>query len=123
SIDLPFTTNSAKLRKDLEQQMLHMLNNARKQSGLPLLKFDEKLAEVARRHSLDMFRQGYFSHYSPDHKSPFDRIRESGIHYAIAGENLALAQNIKLAYEGLMQSPTHKANILSSRFGRVGIGI
>jgi uncharacterized protein YkwD len=61
--------------------------------------------------------------FNPEGKSPFDRIRKEGIQFSIAGENLALAQNLRLAHGGLMESPSHRANIEHKSFSRVGIGI
>ena len=122
-IPLPFKVEKPLDRKELEIGMLDMINAERIQVGLPILYFDEELAEVARKHARDMFRRGYFSHYNPEGKSPFDRIRKEGIQFSIAGENLALAQNLSLAHNGLMESPTHRANIEHKSFGRVGIGI
>lgn len=122
-IPLPFKVKEPLIRKELEIGMLGMINDERKRAGLPVLYFDEELAEVARTHSKDMFQRGYFSHYNPEGKSPFDRIRKEGIQFSIAGENLALAQNLNLAHSGLMESPEHLANIQHKSFGRIGIGI
>ena len=122
-IPLPFKVEKPPARKELEIEMLDMINDERSKVGLPLLYFDEELAKVARKHAGDMFRRGYFSHYNPEGKSPFDRIRKEGIQFSIAGENLALAQNLSLAHNGLMESPSHRANIQHKSFGRVGIGI
>jgi uncharacterized protein YkwD len=41
----------------------------------------------------------------------------------VAGENLAMAQSLNIAHDGLMKSPGHRANILRLHFGRVGIGV
>lgn len=122
-IPLTFKVEEPLLRKELEIGMLEMINIEREKLGLPELYFDEELAEVARTHSKDMFQRGYFSHYSPEGKSPFDRIRNNGIKFRIAGENLALAQNLSLAHQGLMESPVHRANIEHQSYGKVGIGI
>ncbi|MBI3380168.1 CvpA family protein [Candidatus Gottesmanbacteria bacterium] len=62
------------------------------------------------------------SHYNPEGQSPFDRMDKAGIHFTSAGENLALAPNVELAHQGLMNSPGHRRNILSPDFGKVGIG-
>ena len=45
------------------------------------------------------------------------------IKFSAAGENLALAPNVSLAHQGLMNSPGHRANIMSGDFGKVGIGV
>ena len=81
------------------------------------------MAEVARAHSRDMFARSYFSHTNPEGQEAFDRMRQAGITYRVAGENLALAQTLPSAHQGLMNSPGHRANILLPRYGRVGIGV
>lgn len=122
-IRLPYKINSSKTRPDLEAQMLVLINRERAQRNLKPLKADLPLRDVARNHSIDMFRRGYFSHSTPEGKDPFDRIRKANISFMTAGENLALSPNLKTAHTGLMESPGHKANILHRDFGRVGIGI
>jgi uncharacterized protein YkwD len=122
-ITLPYKVSKLKVRPDLESKMLDMVNSERKKKGLKLLKADPELAEVARKHSRDMFTRGYFSHYTIEKKDPFDRMRDAQVVFTTAGENLALAQNLSMAHTGLMNSPGHRANILQGAFGRVGIGI
>jgi uncharacterized protein YkwD len=123
TVSLPFSVKNPGVREDLEAQMLEMVNEERKKEGLPALKADPEMREVARAHSRDMFARSYFSHINPEGKTPFDRAREAGVKFLTAGENLALAQTLKLAHTGLMNSPGHRANILRRSFGRVGIGI
>ena len=103
--------------------MLELVNSERTAAGLQPLAADPELTEVARQHSADMFKRGYFAHVTPENRSPFDRIREADVRFLTAGENLALAPTVQLAHNGLMNSPGHRANILPSSFGRVGIGI
>ena len=91
-------------------------------AGLKPLPPDPELTEVARKHSADMFARGYFAHYTPEGRDPFDRMREANVRFVTAGENLALAPTVMLAHQGLMDSPGHRANILRPEFGRVGIG-
>ena len=50
-------------------------------------------------------------------------MQKAGINYQYAGENLALAPSTSLAMQGLMNSPGHRANILSPNFHKVGIGV
>ncbi|MCC9134796.1 CvpA family protein [Pontibacter silvestris] len=122
-IELPFETESFKPRPDLEAEMLELVNEERVANGLKPLKADTALRRVARLHSADMFRRGYFSHYSPEGEDAFDRMREAEVSFRAAGENLALAPTLPIAHNGLMNSPGHRANILQKRFGRVGIGV
>lgn len=123
TIKLPFIVANAKPQSALEAQMLAMINRERVQAGLKPLLMHAPLTAVARQHSADMLARGYFSHYSPEGKTAFDRLREERIAFLIAGENLALAPSVTIAHAGLMHSPGHRANLLRSQFGKVGIGI
>jgi uncharacterized protein YkwD len=122
-VKLGFSTTRVKERPDLEAKMLEMVNAERKKEGLPLLVADHAMRPVAIAHSRDMMARGYFSHDTPEKLDPFDRMKKAGIKYRIAGENLAIARTLSIAHEGLMNSPGHRANILKSSYGRVGIGI
>jgi len=123
TVSLAYTVQDAPARPELEAQMLDLVNQERARAGLPPLRADPELTAVARAHSRDMLARGYFSHVAPDGKDPFDRLRQAGVSYRTAGENLALAPTLAMAHRGLMNSPGHKANILRPAFGRVGIGI
>lgn len=123
TVQLNFTVSDTRPRPDLETQMLELVNMERMKMGLKPLKADAELTPVARAHSHDMFRRGYFSHYTPEGKDPFDRMKSARIKYYTAGENLALGQTLNICHEGLMNSPGHRANILNPSYGRLGIGI
>jgi uncharacterized protein YkwD len=123
TVPLHFTVTDAKARPDLEAKMLDLVNQERTKRGLKPLVADPELTEVGREHSQDMFARGYFSHYTPEGKDPFDRMRAAGIKFLAAGENLALGQTLSICHEGLMNSPGHRANILNPSYGRLGIGI
>lgn len=121
-IDLKFTQKELTVSPQDEQAMLSLINAERQKEGLESLKSDEKLKGLAQAHAKDMFERGYFSHYSPEGLSPFDRMEKAKIQFQAAGENLALAPSVNLAHQGLMNSPGHRKNILSPDFGKVGIG-
>ena len=123
TVDLNFRVEDADPRPDLEAQMLTLVNNERMKRGLKPVKADPELKVVARAHSRDMFARGYFSHYTPEGRDPFDRMKAAGVKYLAAGENLALGQTLRICHEGLMNSPGHRANILNNAYGRLGIGI
>jgi len=120
---LRFRTSAFHPAPRAEAEMLSMINQERRKAGLSALAPDETLRALARAHSSDMLMRGYFSHTSADGRSPFDRMRDAGVTYALAGENLALAPTLRMAHHGLMNSPHHRANILNPEFTRVGIGI
>jgi uncharacterized protein YkwD len=106
-----------------EERMLQLLNAARSKAGLPGLKMDAQLQAAARDHSRDMFVRAYFSHATPEHRTPFDRMRAQGARYVTAGENIAYSPDVEQAHASLMDSPEHRANILNPDFKRVGIGV
>jgi len=122
-IDLHFTVKDGIVDKTAEQQMLTMMNAERIKKGLKSLKADSQLTNLGRYYSDDMFKRGYFSHVDPNGLDPFDRMEKAGIVFEHAGENLALAPSVELAMQGLMNSPGHRANMLSDKYGKVGIGV
>ncbi len=122
-VELPFKVPNTQPAPSIEAQMLDLVNQERATAGLDPVEADPEMTEVARRHSADMFARGYFSHYTPEGKDPFDRMRDMDVSFRAAGENLALAPTLQIAHTGLMNSPGHRANILHPRFGRLGIGI
>lgn len=123
SVNLKSKTSNLKIDEQSEIKMLDLVNKERANRGLKTLTMNYNLQKVARAHSKDMFENGYFAHENLKGESPFDRMSKAGIKFLVAGENLALAPNVDLAHEGLMNSPGHKANILNGDFGRVGIGV
>ncbi|MEW9700238.1 CAP domain-containing protein [Paenibacillus sp. SI8] len=106
-----------------EQRMIDLVNSARAAAGLPPLTVDLTLTKTARLKSQDMVDNNYFSHDSPTYGSPFDMMKRFGISYSAAGENIACNQNVEAAHQALMNSPGHKANILSKDYTHIGIGI
>jgi uncharacterized protein YkwD len=123
SVSLPFKYDKPEVRPSLEAKMLEMVNKERIANGLKPLQNDPEMTLVARAHSVDMFKRGYFAHNTPEGKNPFDRMKQANISFSEAGENLALAQTLEIAHTNLMNSPGHRANILSPAFGRLGIGV
>jgi len=122
-VNLNFKTNSFSVDPVSEEKMFTMVNQERISAGVPALESRNVLIDVATNHCEDMLRRGYFSHYTLEGLSPFDRMAKANIDFTFAGENLALAPNTELAMKGLMQSPGHRENILSINFHRVGIGV
>ncbi|WP_366923384.1 CAP domain-containing protein [Metallumcola ferriviriculae] len=120
------TNNASNLNGTLAQdeaQMLSLVNAARKEAGVAPLQMDSELVKLARMKSRDMIAKGYFAHQSPTYGSPFDMMREYGVEFGYAGENLAGAPNVGTAHKNLMNSPGHRANILNTNFTHIGIGI
>ncbi len=108
-----------------EQQMVNLINEARKNAGLPALQVNSQLTSAARAKSNDMVNYNYFSHTSPTYGDLGGLLRRFGITYSAAGENLAMNSNgsVSAAHNSLMGSAGHRANILNIKFRYVGIGI
>jgi len=122
SIEFQYEVREFNIDESAERAMLELINKERQAEGQNDLILNEKLTELARNHSKDMFERGYFSHYTPEGLSPFDRMELAEIHYIVAGENLALAPSVTRAHFGLMESPSHRDNILNPDFNKIGIG-
>lgn len=123
TVNLGFQTSDFKPQPILESEMIEKVNNERQKIGLKTLSFNASLMQIGRNHSADMFTRGYFSHYSSEGDSVAQRAERVGYIYLVIGENLAYAPNLELAHNGLMNSPGHRANILSPDFNKIGIGI
>lgn len=122
-VPLDFQTSKGTVDSQAENQMLAMVNTERTNRAEQSLSVDPQLQQLAREYANYMLVHGYFSHYTPEGLSPFDRMSQKGIVFTYAGENLAFSPNVQLAMQGLMNSPGHRANILSTNFKRVGIGV
>lgn len=123
AVDLGFKTTEVSIDEQSEKIMISLVNQERVDRGLDILIFDSGLQDVAREHSKDMFKRGYFSHYSPEGKTVANRVSEVGIDFLVVGENLAYTPNVETAHKGLMNSEGHRANILSVDYGKIGIGV
>ncbi|MBU3111587.1 hypothetical protein KPL55_08610 [Clostridium lacusfryxellense] len=106
------------------KEVVTLVNQERSKQGLAPLKENVKLSTVARTKSEDMAKNNYFSHTSPTYGSPFDMMKQFGITYSAAGENIAMGQPTAASVmDGWMNSPGHRANILSKDFTEIGVGI
>ncbi|MCX7748340.1 MAG: CAP domain-containing protein [Clostridia bacterium] len=106
-----------------EQTLLDLCNKARAEAGVGPLQFDMELMKVAKAKAQDMVNNNYFSHQSPTYGSPFDMMRQFGVSFRTAGENIAGNQSVEGAFKAWMNSEGHRKNILSGNFNYVGFGI
>lgn len=123
TVDLGFKTREFSPNPGFENQLVNLVNKEREAGNLKSLVFDQELTKIARLHSEDMFKRGYFAHNSPEGKNVSDRATEENFSFLVIGENLAYAPTVELAHKGLMNSEGHRRNILSPDFNRIGIGI
>lgn len=107
----------------MEQEVLALVNSERAKNGLSALSWADDVAAVARAHSSDMINRGFFSHTNPDGESPFDRLKNNGISYRTAAENIAYGQKTPAdVMNAWMNSSGHRANILNKNVTELGVG-
>lgn len=117
------TTQAASSVSAFEKQVVELTNAERAKNGLPALTLDTNLSKVARAKSEDMSKNNYFDHTSPTYGSPFDMMKQFGISYKAAGENIAKGQTTpEQVVKAWMNSEGHRANILSNKFTHIGVG-
>lgn len=126
TVNLGTKVDKSKLSPDgqSEQIMFNLINSERAKLGIKQLQFEDRLQDLGRAYGETMFENGFFSHTSTvDGSTPADRANRAGVSYTVIGENLAYAPDVYVAHQGLMNSPGHRANILSVDYNKVGIGV
>jgi uncharacterized YkwD family protein/spore coat assembly protein SafA len=109
--------------KSIESQVVQLTNQERAKYGLRALTQDWELSRVARYKSMDMRDKNYFSHTSPTYGSPFTMMKNFGISYRSAAENIAAGQTTaQEVVKAWMNSPGHRANILNGGYTYIGVG-
>jgi hypothetical protein len=115
---LGFATNIA------PENIITLTNNQRLQNGQDPLTISDKLNQAALAKASDMFANDYWSHTSPEGTEPWFFVSQADYQYKHAGENLAKDfNNSKEVVSAWMVSPTHKRNILDSRFQNIGVAV
>jgi uncharacterized protein YkwD len=113
----------------MEARLLAGINAERAAAGLAPYVTDATLVTIARTRSQQMVDQGYFGHTDPNGQFMYTALLEYyGIGYAWAGENLAMnnygaGESPDRALVSLMNSATHRANILADDFTSIGVGV
>lgn len=106
-----------------EQQVIDLTNEKRASRGLKPLNANWELSRVARYKSQDMANNKYFSHTSPTYGSPFNMIKNFGIKYRSAGENIAYGQRTPAqVVNSWWNSAGHRANMLNANYTDIGVG-
>jgi uncharacterized protein YkwD len=106
-----------------EQQLFRMVNQVRQEAGLEKLHWDAQLARAAQFHSRELAAHHGLSHQFPGEPELTERLGVTGARFSAAAENVALADNAEEAHLGLMTSPGHRANIMSTEYNAIGIAV
>lgn len=115
---------------EIETLIFNKINEERSKVGLPKLQNSSTAAKYAKEKSKDMATRNYFDHYSPEGHLVYNKMVKDGVKFTSWAENLGYisssngSNSIASALMNIwMNSPGHKANILSSTYSHVGIGV
>lgn len=122
TVCVPFITHASEALD--AHSLIAFTNKDRESRGVKILVEDPLLNLAAERKARDMAARGYFSHTTPNGKTPWSWLISLGYYYTKAGENLATNFGDSASVErAWMQSPTHRANIMENMYTRVGVGV
>ena len=119
---LAYSVSREVLTKDA---IITLTNNARALNRLPPLKENQLLNTIAESRAQDMLAKQYFAHVSPTGQQASDTAQGVGYHYKVIAENIGSGDfysNQKIV-DGWMQSPGHRANILSTEVQEIGVAV
>jgi uncharacterized protein YkwD len=130
---------------DLERQIHQSVNLQRSANDRQPLEWDDTLVNLARAHSDDMAKRGYFKHVNPEGETPMKRLEQAGYNKCrLVGENIyqnnlysrAITEKKRTTYDwnsmeaitsttlkGWMDSDSHRENILQNDYTREGVGV
>lgn len=118
-----------------EQEMLALINEERTSRGLNPLKLESQLNDAAEDHSAWMLNTDTFSHTGAGGSTSTERMKDAGFDFSgnwRSGENIAwqsergaegINDDVEQLHQNLMNSPSHRANILNPDYEYIGIGI
>lgn len=119
----PSNTTASSSVSSYEQKVVELVNVERQKAGLSSLTLDTAISNIARMKSKDMATNNYFAHQSPTYGSAGDMLTKNGIKWSAWGENIASGQKTpQEVVTAWMNSPGHKANIMSTNFSKLGVG-
>ncbi len=105
------------------EDVLDLVNEARKDLGAAPLTFNPVLQEVAQEFAQLMDDENFFDHIGPEGSTPSDRVRDAGYRYRFVGENIAKGQvTAQEVFDTWKKSPPHWGNIIKSEYKEIGIG-
>lgn len=99
-------------------------NKTRTSYNLPALTWDVLAAAAAQKHISECARRGVLSHTGANGSSVGDRLRDAGLYWTAAGENIASGQPTpEAAVRAWFNSPGHRANMLNAGYTVCGVGV
>ena len=116
-------TGTALQLSGTKAEIFSAINRARAQQGLAPLTYNASLARAAQSHANDMVAKGYFSHTSQSGTTATQRVKSTGYATCLTAENNSKSYpSAAAAFEGWMNSTSHRKNILNKSIREVGVG-
>lgn len=106
-----------------ERELFAAVNQARRAQGLQPLRWDESLAEAARKHAKVMAERGAAQHGFEGEPSLSTRVKQAGAHFTWLAENVTQGPTPEYIHVQIMKSPPHRANVLDRDMDSIGIGV
>ena len=106
-----------------ERELFAAVNQARRAQGLQPLRWDESLAEAARKHAKVMAERGSAQHGFEGEPSLSTRVKQAGAHFTWLAENVTQGPTPEYIHVQIMKSPPHRANVLDRDMDSIGIGV
>jgi hypothetical protein len=106
-----------------EKRIFEELNRERASNGLSALQWDDHAASAARVHAQLLAENGKLSHQFSGEATLPERLGATGARFTVSAENVARTEYIEDVHPALMGSSGHRANILSTSYNAVGIGV
>ena len=119
----PSSQQGAPDMRNESQQLFALANQARAQAGVGRLEWDPALAGAALYHCRRMAFEGPIAHRYNGEPDLADRASQTGARFGVIEENVAVGPSAEGIHEEWMNSPGHRANLLSPEVDRVGIAV
>ena len=122
------TSQRVTIDRALDVSVLQGVNDVRAENGVPPLRLSVSLSRAAAAHTREMVAAGYFGHESSDGSPFWKRVKRfygsNGFARWSVGENLVWGSPVLSsddAVESWLESPEHRANLLSSSWREIGL--
>ena len=111
-----------------EMRIFDLVNAERAKQRLQPLQWNSRIANVAREHSRQMARHGFFGHQDQHGRTVVDRAEDGRVGgWSKIGENLFMCERINdfepYSVRGWLRSPSHRRNMLDRGWKSTGIGV
>ncbi|MFZ0294184.1 MAG: CAP domain-containing protein [Candidatus Sulfotelmatobacter sp.] len=115
--------SAAQAQNPAEQELFASVNRARRNAGLPALKWNDALATAAKRHAGVMAQRGEAQHGFAGEPALASRVTQAGTRFVWLSENVALGPRVEAIEAEFFKSPNHRANMLDSDMDSIGVGV